>query len=110
MAEQDLPYSLDLHDEKLGEGGQQVPVSAVDLGGCERSSALRRICRLGGVSVASVAVGCDDLPICVASDEADALRERRQAIQDLGGHWTSDHVPANYYEIRIDALEVCQDR
>jgi hypothetical protein len=58
-------------------------------------------------SVASVAVGCDDLPISVASDEADAVPERRQAVQDLGGHWTSDHIPANHYEIRIDALEVC---
>ena len=82
-------------------------MSAVDLGGGERSSALRRICRLGGVGVAFVAVGCDDLPIGVASDEADALRERRQEVQDLGRHWTSDHVPPNHYEIRIDALEVC---
>src|ERR687898_794617 len=107
MAEQDLPYSLDLHDKMLGEGGQQVPVSAVDLEGGERNSVLRRICRIGSVSVGSVAVGCEDLPIGVASDEADALSERRQAFQHLGGHWTSDHVPANHYEIRIDALEVC---
>src|SRR5215218_5399597 len=57
-------------------------------------------------SVASVAVGCEDLPIGVVSDEADALPKRRQAVQDLGGHWTSDHVPTNHYEIRIDALEV----
>jgi len=81
-------------------------VSAVDLGGGKRSSALRRICRIGSVGVASVIVGCEDLPIGDASDKADALRERRQAVQDLGGHWTSDHVPANHYEIRIDALEV----
>src|SRR5215211_3223169 len=107
MAEQDLPYSLNLHDETLGEGGQQVPVSAVDLGGGVRSSALRGVCRIGSGGVASVVVGCDDLPIGVASYEADALRERRQAVHDLGGHWTSDHVPANHYEIRLDALEVC---
>jgi hypothetical protein len=82
-------------------------MSAVDLGGGERSSALRGACRIGGVGVASVAVGCEDLPICVASYEADALRERRQAVQDLAGHWTSDHVPADHYEIRLYALEVC---
>src|SRR5215218_2513219 len=107
MAEQDLPYSLSLHGATLGEGGQQVPVRAVDLGGGERSSALRGVCRIGSGGVASVAVGCEDLPIGVASDEADALRERRQAVQDLGWHWTSDHVPTNHYEIRIDTLEVC---
>ena len=80
MAEQDLPYSLDLHDETLGKGGQSIPVSAVDLGGGERSNALRGVCHIGSVSVASVAVGCDDLPICIASNEADVVPKRHQAV------------------------------
>ena len=83
---------------------------AVDLRGGVRSDALRGVCYVDRVSVLSVVIGCNDLPIGIASDEADALPERHQAVHDFGGHRTSDNVPANHYEIRLDALELCQDR
>jgi hypothetical protein len=60
--------------------------------------------------VRSVVIGCNDLPIGIAPDEADALPERQQAVHDFGGHRTSDNVPADHNEIRIEALEACQDR
>jgi hypothetical protein len=86
-------------------------VSPVDLGGGVRSNALRRVLRIDCLSVPPVVVvGCDDLPIGVASDKVDAPPERHQAIQDLGWHRTGDHVPADHHEIRIHALEVRQDR
>src|SRR5215217_7733812 len=71
------------------------------------AQALRGVCHVDRVSVRSVVVGCNDLPIGVASDEADVLPECRQAVQDLGRHRTSDYVPAYHNEIRSDALEVC---
>jgi len=85
-------------------------VFAVDLGGGVRSDAIRGDCHVDKVNVRSGVVGCDDLPIGVALDEADAVPERHQAVHDFGGDWTSDHVPADHNEIRTDALEVCQDR
>jgi hypothetical protein len=85
-------------------------VFAVDLGGGVCSNALCGVCHVDRVSVWSGVVGCDDLSIGVASYEADALPECRQAVQDLGGHRTSDHIPADHNEIRPDALEICQDR
>jgi len=55
-------------------------VFAVDPGSGERSSALRGVCHVDRVSVRSVVIGCNDLPIGIASDEADALPERHQAV------------------------------
>src|SRR5215216_5576213 len=53
------------------------------------AATLRGVCHVDRVSVRSGVVGGDDLPIGIASDEADALPERHQAVQDLGGHRTS---------------------
>src|SRR5215211_5944521 len=58
------------------------------------AQALRGVCHVDRVSVRSVVIGCNDLPIGVASDQAEALPECYQAVQDLGGHRTSDNVPA----------------
>jgi hypothetical protein len=48
-----------------------------------------------------------DLILCT---ESPTSRLRHQAVHDFGGHWTSEHVPADHNEIRTYALEVCQDR
>ena len=84
---------------------------ASNLGSSVRSYALCRIGYIDGrVIVASLIVSCDDLTIGVAPDEADPLIERLQALKYLGRHRTSDYVSADHDEVRVDALEVCQDR
>jgi hypothetical protein len=74
VAKQDLPNTVKVDDDRLGEGGQQVSVFASNLGGSVRSYALCRMGYIDGtVIVASLVISCNNLTIGVAPDEADPL-------------------------------------